>query len=339
MAYPAYSATAFPGTAGATGNDYRNLFKKAYSDLIRTKVQVEESVLQGTCDQEMLHGDPLYLDSYKSVTLTTRAINQSYGAYTTGGDKLYKSTPTERRLIRPSFYEYAELFDPRHEKAWMRAVAPDSSYTRNLMAAFNRQKDDTIIAAFDATVTLKGENVTGTAPITTGSGGNTVWRADPRLLDTANASGKFDLARILIASRLLQQNGAQGRRYAACSPASLEQLLSDTTITSADYNAVRMLMSGEIDTFMGFKWNVTPRYVTGAKKLNSGSATNVTGYDCHFYTDAAMVFGMVNDVRIKFSEIPQRGHALQAYHEFGVGAVRMDENAIVRVQHVISEAT
>ena len=335
MAYPSYNATAFPGTAGATGGDYRNLFKKAYVDLIRTKVQIEESVLQGTLQQETLQGDPLYLDSYKSVTLTTRDINQRYGAYTTGGDKLYKSTLTERRLVRPSFYEFAELFDPRHERAWLRAVRPDSSYARNVMAAFNRKKDDVIIASFDAAVTLEGEHVTGTVAITTGASGNTVWYSDPRAKNLGgNATGTIDLERIILASQLLNSYGAQGTRYAAIHPVGLQQLLTDSRITSADYNSIRLLMSGDIDTFMGFQWRVTPNLTTGTVKFDAGSITSTTGYNAYFYTENAGVFGMVNDVRVRFDEIPDRGYALQVYHEFGLGAVRMDENAIIRVQHI-----
>lgn len=339
MAYPPYVTAGFPGTAASNGGDYRNLFKKAYVDLIRTKVQVEDSVLQPTCMMEQLRGDPLYLDSYKSVTLTTRGIGQQYGAYTTGGDKLYKSMLTERRLIRPSFYEYAETFDPRHERAWMRAVQPDAQYSRNVMAAFNRQKDDTIIAAFDAAVSLDGEHVQGTTSIVTGAAGNQVWANDPRLLASANATGTLDLERVLLASRLLNQAGAQGRRYAVVSPQGLEQMLGEDKISSADYNAIRALMSGELNSFMGFEWYVTPRLgtttIAAAKKPAAAATTGdqVTGYDAYFYTDQAMIFGMVNDVRIKFAELPNRGHALQVYHEFGLGAVRMDEKAIVKVSH------
>lgn len=337
MAYPSYSATAFPGTAGATGGDYRNLFKKAYADMIRLKIQQEFSELQMTCDQEQLRGDPLYLDSYKSVTLTQRAINQQYGAYTTGGDKLYKSMLTERRPLKPSFYEYSELFDPRHERAWMRAVRPDSQYARNVMAAFNRQKDSTIITAFDATVTLGGEHDSTTVSPATGATGQTIWYNDPRAtnLEGANTGGRMDLSRILAAGQYLNGKGHRGQRYAVINEVGLSQILSDATISSADYNSVRLLMAGEIDTFMGFQWFMTPENsatVTG--KFDAGSSTSTTCYQAYFYTEDAMVFGMTNDVRIRFDEIPDRGYALQAYHEFGVGAVRMDESAIVRVQHI-----
>jgi len=32
--------------------------------------------------------------------------------------------------------------------------------------------------------------------------------------------------------------------------------MNNTTITSQDYNALRVLMSGEMNTFMGFEWKM-----------------------------------------------------------------------------------
>ena len=45
-------------------------------------------------------------------------------------------------------------------------------------------------------------------------------------------------------------------RYFVTSEKGLNDLLNDATITSGDYNSVRLLMSGEIDSFMGFMWKV-----------------------------------------------------------------------------------
>lgn len=334
MAYPTYTAAAYPQAAAASTQGIRNLFKKAYVEFIRNKIQQDFSELEDTCSREDLRGDPLYLDAYKKISLTTRAIKQQYGAYTTGGDKLYGHTQTERRILKPSFYEFAEVFDPRHERAWMRAVTPDSSYTRNVMAAFNRQKDSTIATAFDSAVTLEGEQITGSAAIDTTTGGKTIHRNDPRLPASA-ATTSMTLEHVILASRLLNVEGHRGRRYASVHPVGLDMLLNDTNITSADYNSIRLLMRGEISSFMGFEWRVSPEIPTGTVSLTAGVTTGqTTGYGAYFYTEDAMVFGMTNDVRIRFDEIPQRGYALQAYHEFGVGAVRMDENAIVRVSHV-----
>jgi hypothetical protein len=37
---------------------------------------------------------------------------------------------------------------------------------------------------------------------------------------------------------------------------SLASLLSETSVTSSDFNTVKALVSGEVDTFLGFKFHV-----------------------------------------------------------------------------------
>lgn len=77
------------------------------------------------------------------------------------------------------------------------------------------------------------------------------------------------LGKITKAATSLTDNGVPlGDRYIAISAAGLEDILNDTTITSQDYNTVRLLMAGTIDTFMGFKWKtIESRAEGGLKKV------------------------------------------------------------------------
>ena len=97
MAYPvAGVATQFAGSS-VSATDYRNLFKKAYANLIRLKIQQEFSNLQDTCQQERIEGDPLNIDSYNNVVLATRTMNQRLGGEL--GNRNYDQTITERRPL------------------------------------------------------------------------------------------------------------------------------------------------------------------------------------------------------------------------------------------------
>jgi hypothetical protein len=49
------------------------------------------------------------------------------------------------------------------------------------------------------------------------------------------------------------------------------------------------------------------------------------------YTRSAMVFGMAQDMTVRFDELPERGYSLQCFHSLGLGAVRMDPKKIVRI--------
>ena len=67
----------------------------------------------------------------------------------------------------------------------------------------------------------------------------------------------LDLATITAASKALNAVEAPTEdRYFVITEGGLNDLLNDSTITSSDYNSVRLLMSGEIDSFMGFKWKM-----------------------------------------------------------------------------------
>jgi hypothetical protein len=334
MAYPVVgAATQFAGTT-TNAADYRNLFKVAYANMVRLKIQQEFSNLQDTCQQEPIMGDGLNIDLYKNVTLQTRFMNQRLGGET--GNANYAQTLTERRPLKPTFKEYPELFDRRHERAWMRALRPDSQYARNVMAAYNNYKDATIITALDAVVTQTGASDVTTESVASGSGGNYVWYNDPRVTGTNTG---LDINKILLASRLLNTaGGVGGRRYAVTDPFGLDDLLSQSTITSADYNSVKALVSGELNTWMGFSWRVNNQVGTrGLKgtstiKASSGGTASTNGTQAYFYTDNTMVYGQT-PMYIRFSEEGSFGFNLQAYHDLGVGAVRLDEGSMVVVQY------
>jgi hypothetical protein len=335
MAYPVVGvATQFAGTT-TNAADYRNLFKVAYANMVRLKIQQEFSNLQDTCQQEAIQGDPLNIDLYKNITLQTRFANQRLGGES--GNANYGQTLTERRPLTPTFKEYPELFDRRHERSWMRALRPDSQYARNVSAAYANFKDDTIIDAFDAVVTQTGASDATTKSLTTGAAGNNVWYNDPRVSGTNTG---LNLNKILLASRILNTaGGVGGRRFAAADPVSLEDLLARSTITSADYNTVKLLMTGQVDTFMGFSWRINNQVGsrgnkgTSTVKASASGTASTDGYLAYFYTDAAMVYGQT-PMYIRFSEEGSFGYNLQAYHDLGCGATRLDEDAMVTVSHL-----
>jgi len=67
----------------------------------------------------------------------------------------------------------------------------------------------------------------------------------------------LDLAAITAAAQALNSVEAPMEdRYFVTSEKGLNDILNDATITSADYNTVRLLQSGEIDSFMGFQWKI-----------------------------------------------------------------------------------
>jgi len=360
MGYPATGAS-WPGATGADTN-YVALFKQAYADTIRLKAQEMESRLSDTCLFEVLHGDPLNLDAFKEVATTTRDRGQLFGMQT--NDKKYSETITERRALTPGFHEFAELFDPRDEPALLRSIRPDSNYLMNVTAAFSRLKDTTIVNAFDGAATVDGTsrvvgpdvdlafggNATGTAAAAdcpAGSVANTatalatrgLW-ANTVVTDDNAAGATLKVADLVTAREVLEQNGAINPGdpvYIAIHPAVARHLLADTSLTSYDFNALRPLMGGEITQFMGAEFRLTNQIATNQTVAVGASASAVTnstaskGAYTYMYTRSAMVFGMAQDMTVRFDELPERGYSLQCFHSLGLGAVRMDPKKIVRI--------
>ncbi len=80
--------------------------------------------------------------------------------------------------------------------------------------------------------------------------------ATGRVLDIS-ATRNFDFEVIRAAATHLNEiEAGKSDRHFVIQASCLEEMLGVTAITSADYNNVKALINGDIDTFMGFKWHV-----------------------------------------------------------------------------------
>jgi Phage capsid protein len=116
-------------------------------------------------------------------------------------------------------------------------------YMANLMSRRNRRIDDIIYRAARATVTLKD--------------GSTI--ALPATQKIAVAASGFTKAKLIGARKIFRRNEADKEAgeelYIVYNDEMLEDILTDTTLTSADFLAVKMLQEGDVSrNWMGFKW-------------------------------------------------------------------------------------
>lgn len=164
------------------GYSVSNLYKQVYTDLIRLQIQQYDSVLSDTLMGEVIEGEVKSFDKYLKHDVSKIKSRDRFGELGSAGNE-YSATDSERRLIEPLFFEYAELFDPRDEVGLLRAIAPDGQYLRNIGAIFNQKKDLLILDALKNDVlvqTRAGDGVTanttmafGTVTATDGSGNAT----------------------------------------------------------------------------------------------------------------------------------------------------------------------
>jgi len=184
---------------------------------------------------------------------------------------------------------------------------PRSAYTIAAAQSLGRKIDDVIIAALTGTA-YSGE---------TGTTSNT-------LSTTQIASGSgiaLTLARVADAKKILDNADIESEdRYMVISPGALANLLSVSEATSVDYNAVKALVRGEIDTWLGFKW------ITSTRLDNTDSTRTCIAF--HKY---GLCLAMADAPLVRTDERKDLSYSWQVYYELNIGAVRLEEERVVKV--------
>jgi len=168
------------GTLFGTGvneNAYSvsNLYKQVYTDLVRLQIQQFDSLLSDTLMNESIEGEVKSFDKYLKHDVSKLKTRSRFGQWGDGTDaNAYGATDSERRLIEPQWFEYAELFDPRDEVGLLKAIAPDGMYLANIAAIFNQKKDQLILDALSKNVLVQTRTGAGVTANTTTAFGTAV---------------------------------------------------------------------------------------------------------------------------------------------------------------------
>jgi hypothetical protein len=181
---------------------------------------------------------------------------------------------------------------------------PRSAYTIAAAQSLGRKIDETIITAALAAA-ASGE--TGTTSVTNGN----------IILATASS---MTLARVIaVKQQMDNQDVEMEDRYFVVTPAALDNLLNTTAATSSDYNSVKALIRGEINTWMGFNWIMSTR-------IAAVSASTLIGIA---YQKYGICLAMAAEPMVRTDERTDLSYSWQVYYELNIGAVRLEENRVV----------
>jgi hypothetical protein len=132
----------------------------------------------------------------------------------------------------------------------------------------------------------------------------------------------MNVAKLRYAKRLLDENDVPlNDRFIAISPLQLSELLSATAITSSDYNSVKALVSGEVDTFLGFKFIMSNRLSTDES----------TYRECLYWHKSGLLLVKGQDMQVAIDPIPQKGNAILVQASLTMGSTRMNETAVGKI--------
>lgn len=238
-------------------------------------------------------------------------------------------TPHSRRMVTLSDYVWSDLVDSVDKLRMIND--PASEYAVAAMNAMGRAMDDVVIAA--ALGNAYGGN----------NGATTVTLPSTQFLGAISGGSHsgLNVATLRKLKKKFDQKEVDPsiRRYLLVSAEQVEDLLEETEVTSADFNTIKALVDGNVDTFMGFKFIRTERLSnsgsfdvdtsTGVVTLGSGVANS--SRQCIAFASDGLLLSIGIDVKARISERADKNYSEQVYCEMSVGATRMEEEKVVGV--------
>jgi len=223
------------------------------------------------------------------------------------GDTEWDQAEHFQRWVYPSAFKRAL---PVHRNNLVQSLTdPKSAYAENIVNAFNRKKDDIIIAA--ALGNAKQGPYDNQADIALPTGQKIAAGGTGLLLSKVEDAW----------GRLMAAECDEDEMWLAVNAKGMSQLKAQDQVVSADYNTNRILSgTGKVDTWNGFKLIQTERLPI---------ATNVvSGFA---FTAGALKLALWRDLEVRVDERSDKNYTWQIYGDTLLGAVRAEDSRVVQI--------
>jgi hypothetical protein len=212
--------------------------------------------------------------------------------------------------------EKVTVFDEFDKHFLGSIVLPTSDEVQSHAMAFNRAIDDVIITAFDATRYI-GEDGTTSNEFDTNYSIASTYVENGTSAASGLTIGKLRRTKYLMDLAEVPNSD----RMIVCGAQQVQDLLRTTEVTSEDYSSVKALVSGQLDTFLGFKF-------LSSQRLPRNTSTDIRSVFA--FHKSAIKFAM-SDRKVQMDILPTRRHALQIRSTMMLGAVRTENEKVVRI--------
>ena len=274
-------------------------FVEQYKSNVLHLAQQKGSRLRNAVRVEMVTGKSAFFERIGSTAAEKRTSRHS--------DTPRMDTPHSRRKVSLDDYDWADLID-QEDKVRM-LISPQSEYAIAGANAMGRAMDTAIIDA-----------ATGTA-YSGAAGGTSV--SLPSGQKVAHSSADLSVAKLRSAKKILDaaEVDPDEERFLVCSAEQIDALLAETEVTSSDFNTIKTLVQGEIDTFMGFKF-------IRSERLNTDSTPSRQVLE---FAKSAIGLAIGADISTKISERADKNYATQVFLSMTIGATRIEEEKMVEI--------
>ena len=250
------------------------------------------------------------------------------------GDTPILNTPHTRRAVTLVDAEFGDMIDKMDRVRLL--INPDNAYTKAAVWALGRQKDDQIIAAALGNAYGGVSGTTATALPSTqkiaAHDGSTTTGVNLNVETLRKVAAKFDANDV----------DPDMKRYFAYTSSQKQSLLAETEVTSSDFNTVRALVAGEINTFMGFEFIRTERLPRSATDITyndengtvgsgDGTITASKSRRCFAWVEDRLLLATGKDTIARIAERADKRFGTQIYVQQSVGSTRLEEVGVVEV--------
>lgn len=194
---------------------------------------------------------------------------------------------------------------------------PQGDYLQRALAAMNRKKDKVIYDAARGSALRKTDESGTFAGVAVPAG----------QIITAGGTG-MTKAKLITARKLFRTNEADEHNgeeiFLTYDAGMLEDVLSDTTLTSADFMAVKMLQEGDISgKWLGFKW--VPYEALAGTSTKTACA----------WAKSGVHVGTGENIMTDIGPRRDKRNLIQIYVAMSIGSVRVNEQKVVTIEYVV----
>ncbi len=281
-------------------------FVNQYAANVMLLAQQKGSKLRDAVRVENVTGKQAFFDQIGATSARRRTSRHS--------DTPRMDTPHARRRCSIEDFDWADLIDQADKVRLL--IDPTSTYAKSAANAMGRAIDEVIVDA------IRGTSFTGES-------GSVAVTLPPAQKIAAGGTG-LTLQKLISAKKLLDTADIDNEgRFIAVSSEQLEDLLNTTQVTSADFNTVKALVQGELETFLGFSFvRIDGIRIDGTKILPV-----ISGADraCVAWQRDQVVLGMGAQASARITERADKNYSTQVFYSMSAGATRMQEAGIVEI--------
>lgn len=276
-------------------------FVRQFQDEIFTLVQQEESRLMPWVRKKGITGSKMYFDRLGPVEVVKKTQRFQ--------PTIIADAPNSRREV--SLQDYTQTLGLDKQDMYRLLIDPTGEYAQNMGKGMGRQIDRDIIRALESDSVAVDDNLAGT-----------VVPLPPEQIIAVNATN-FTLTKLRETKRRMDKAEVPRRgRYLAWNSSAQQNLLKDVEVTSSDFNTVKTLVEGELNTYMGFEF-IRLELLTGGDT----AVANMLAFH-----ETAIGMAVADELTIRVSERPDLSYATQIHAEGTFGMVRIEEAKVVLIE-------